>query len=139
MNRPDISLTLRVTGDALDIAEVTSILGCSPTDARQKGDEVKSSHFVRHARTGVWRLTTECPDGDIDSAVAQLLGKLTVDTDAWANLASRLRIELFCGIVLRSANQGFSLHPATLKELTDRSITLSLDIYGCDDSPPPSP
>ena len=82
MNRPSISLSLRIVGDALDVAEVTRLLGCGPSDARQKGDEVKSSHFVRHAPTGVWTLKADYSDRDIDSAVAQLLRKLTTDISA---------------------------------------------------------
>lgn len=130
MSCPEISFSLRVAGDALNVAEVTQILGCPPSDARQKDDPHKSGNRTTYARTGVWSLKAKPDDADFDFAVTQLLAKMTADLDVWSDLASRFSIDLFCGVFLRSINQGFTLLPATLKQLSDRSITLSLDIYG---------
>src|SRR5437879_1735146 len=51
--------TLRFSGDQLDPARVTAILGVEPTTAYRKGEVYRrnSGHEVR-GRTGVWYLST---------------------------------------------------------------------------------
>jgi hypothetical protein len=134
MNRPDFSLAIRVIGDSLRVTEVTSILGCEPTDAREKGQAVSTSHFTTSAPTGVWSVKRLAHDGDLNSAIIDLLSEMTSDTQKWSNLASRFRVDLFCGVFMRSLNQGFSISPKSMNALSIREITLSFDLYGCDQS-----
>jgi len=134
MNRPEMSVALRVVGDILKVKEVTMILGHAPTEAREKGDAIGTTHFIREAPTGVWSLKATCDNGDINAAVAQLLAQLTANESDWNELASKFQIDLFCGVFMQSANQGFSVSSRTMNELARRGIKLSFDLYEFDKS-----
>jgi len=102
-------------GDSLDPAEVTRVLGCEPS----------------RARDGMWRLVAEdrAPE-DVDAQIRELLSKLTHDLSIWQSLGSRYRVDLFCGIFLDASNEGLSISPDVARELGARGIEIGLDIYG---------
>jgi hypothetical protein len=124
--------TLRIFGDDVVPTEITRLLGSQPTTARAKGETwvgAKSGKEIT-ARTGNWRLEASAREPeDLDGQVQELLGKLTQDLEVWAALAQRFRVDLFCGLFMKSANEGVDLSPATLAALGNRGIKLSLDIY----------
>ena len=121
---------LRIIGDDLIPEEVSSLLACEPTHAQRKGDRIpiKSGELV--AKFGMWRLSASDKEPeDVDSQVAEILAKLTTDLDAWASLASRFRVNVFCGWFMNEGNEGLSISPANLVALGERGIELELDIY----------
>jgi len=117
-------------GDDLVPEEVSSLLGCEPTHAERKGDRIPANAGERIARSGSWRLrATDKEPENLDSQVAEILGKLTQDLSAWRALTARFRIDLFCGWFMEKGNEGVSISPATLLALGERGIELGLDIY----------
>ena len=128
---------LRLLGDDLNPDEVSALLGATPTEARRKGDEIAGRHGrVRIAKTGLWLFdATRCEPENLEGQIFELLGKLTNNLDVWANLNSRYKTDLFCGIFMGSSNDGLTLSPSALLALGERGIELDLDIYDADCSP----
>ncbi len=127
-----VLVTLRVFGDDLDPDDVTRVLGCPPTKAHQKGDRFPLSggqELVR--RTGSWRL--EFPGAEqewiLTDAIDALLDRLPSDPAVWYTLASRFRLDVFCGLFLDALNRGLDLGPDVMSRLAERHLTLRLDIY----------
>ena len=106
------------------------LLGCEPTHAQRKGDRTPVKSGERVAKSGMWRLlASDKEPEDVDSQVAEILGKLTADLDAWGSLSSRFRVNLFCGWFMNEGNEGLSISPSNLVALGERGIELELDIY----------
>ncbi len=55
---------------------------------------------------------------------------LTHDLSAWEVLTNRFGADVFCGIFLRTTNDGLSLQTSTIQLLAERGLKLELDIYG---------
>ncbi len=122
--------SLRIAGDDLDPEEVSLLLGAQPTHAQRKGQELPSKVGVRKAKFGHWRLhAKETEPEDLDAQVAEILGQLTSSIEVWEGLASRYRVDLFCGWFMKESNEGVCISPSTLQALGERSIELGLDIY----------
>ena len=86
--------------------------------------------FGAKAHTGQWHLeASDREPEDLDGQVQELLGKLTQDIEVWSALARRFRMDLFCGLFLKSKNEGATLSLETLAALSDRGIELQLDVY----------
>ena len=127
--------TLRFFGDDLDPDEVTKVLGCEPTDAQRKGQDVSRPNAVgtRIAKTGMWRLDTETrrPEA-LEAQVTELLDQLSDDLRAWTDLSCRFDVNLFVGLFMSETNEGCEISPGILRALGDRGIELWLDIYSDD-------
>lgn len=128
--------TLRIGGDDLKPAEITTVLGCSASKQQIKGEvtvgKVSGRSYV--AKTGMWRLESkDATPEDIDGQISEILSKLTTDQKAWEQLSSQYMLDLFCGLFMKVSNEGLSISSESLKALGTRGIGLSLDIYGPDD------
>lgn len=123
--------TLRFFGDELLPDEITSRLGRAPSKSETKGEEwVRPSSAIRIANRGSWRLrAADREPGNLDAQVAELLSGLSDDLTVWADLTTRFRGDLFCGLFLEEGNEGISLSPQTLALLGARNLKLDLDIY----------
>jgi hypothetical protein len=136
MGIPEHSIvTFRIFGDDLVPSEVTALLGCEPTTAYSKGD-VRIGHKTGHRyveKTGRWSLSAEekRPE-DIPAQIKEILAKLTQDLTVWDRLRSKYRMDLFCGVFMGSSNDGLEFSADVLGQLSERGITLGLDI--CDHS-----
>jgi hypothetical protein len=127
--------TLRLFGDDLVPEEITALLGAPPTEARTKGESITSPSTgnVRIARTGSWRLrATRREPEDLEGQIFEVLDRLSNDLDVWRSL-SRFEPHFFCGIFMRSSNDGMDLSAKALLALGQRGIGLSLDIYDATD------
>jgi hypothetical protein len=125
--------TLRIAGDTLDPADVTRALGCDPTSAQVKGQELVGAKTgrVRIARIGMWRLEArDQQPGNLNAQIQEILGRLTHDLSVWRDIASRHSIDLFCGLFMLNGNEGLSISPDSMSALGSRGIELGLDIYG---------
>lgn len=129
----DVSKTaasLRIIGDDLDPDEVARLLGRKPDIARRKGEIVQAASGEHVSRTGVWSVKADDrTPGDLDLQVSELLVGTTDDLAVWRRLAGRYRVDVFCGLFMRDANEGISISPQTLQRLGERGIELGLDIY----------
>ena len=127
--------TLRIVGDDLVPAEVSSLLGCAPTMAQKKGELLvgKKTGTKRIARIGMWRLqSTDREPENLDGQIEEILGKVTEDVETWKALTRRFRVDLFCGLFMGSGNEGVAISPGALFALGQRGIELALDVYGPD-------
>ncbi|ALN64524.1 hypothetical protein GLA29479_3673 [Lysobacter antibioticus] len=123
--------TLRLFGDDLVPEQISALLGAEATAAERKGETLvgRVTGGVRIAKTGSWRLrATEREPEDLEAQVFEILDQLSADPSVWRSLA-RYEPDLFCGIFMRSSNDGLCLSPKALLALCQRGIELSLDIY----------
>jgi hypothetical protein len=121
-------VTLALYGEALDPAEITRTLGCSPTHSFTKG-------FIRSERStpmphGAWFLTLEgkTPLGP-DQLIASLLRKFSLAREAWLDLAQHYDLQLRVAVHLDNWNRAFSLSRETLAEVELIGARLEFDIY----------
>jgi hypothetical protein len=126
------SAGLRIWGDDLDPDEITRLLGCEPTRTRRKGEDVRGKRSTRTAWTGSWHLKSDLPrSAELAAHISALLDRTTDDLATWAALASRYRMDVFCGLFLTAWNQGLKLPPDLLRRLGKRGIPLGIDVYAC--------
>ncbi|MVA26961.1 DUF4279 domain-containing protein [Agrobacterium vitis] len=124
-------ISLRLAGDDLDPGEITSLLGVAPHLAYRKGEHWKTPKGKPLiGRTGFWSFhVDDFETDDFEEAIFDLLSKIPVAPDVFRTLASRFKVELFCGLFLDEYNAGVGLSPAVMKLLAQREISLDLDIY----------
>lgn len=128
--------TLRIAGDKLQPAEISTLLGHAASKEQVKGEVFvgKVTGRSRTAKTGIWRLeATDATPEDLDGQIAELLGKLTGNLSVWAQISTKYEIDLFCGLFMKCSNEGLWVSAESLKALGERGIELSLDIYGPDE------
>lgn len=124
--------TLRIAGDDLVPAEVSTLLGAEPTYSQVNGQALpsKSPSGIRIAKFGQWRLEAIATEPeDVNSQVSELLAHLTPSLETWRVLSQRYKIDLFCGWYMGEQNEGVEISSGTLSALGARGIGLSLDIY----------
>jgi hypothetical protein len=123
---------LRIIGDDLVPDEITKLLGCAPTSAEFKGQVLTSkSGRQRTARSGSWRMeASERTPDDLNAQVMEILERLNTDLEVWASLASRFRMDLFCGLFMMEQSSGFTLSPQAMLALASRRIEFGLCLYG---------
>ena len=129
-------VTLRIGGDDLVPDEITALLGVPPTDAVVKGQEIvgRKTGRVWIAKSGMWQLqAADREPEDMNGQIQEILSQVTTDLAIWRSLASRFQIDLFCGLFLRTGNEGLTLSPESLYALGARGIEMGLDIYSGDD------
>ena len=127
------SVSLRIFGDDLSPDSITDQLGHPPTYSEAKGEEIvgKKTGRVRVAKTGCWRLhAKEAVPGNLDAQITELLEKLTKEEKIWNKIASKYKIELFCGLFMGGEMEGEGISAENLLALGQRQIELSLGIYG---------
>jgi len=127
--------SLRIIGETLVPDEITSLLGCQPSASQVKGQVIRGPKTgkERTCHSGAWRLRADdCEPENLDGQIADLLGMMSDDLEIWKTLASKFRIDLFCGLFMEGANEGLGISPEMLRALGERGILLGLDIYGPD-------
>jgi hypothetical protein len=125
--------TLRIMGDELIPDEITRILGCEPSRAQSKGEELigHKTGSIRIAKIGMWRLDSAKREPEnLDDQIEELLCRLNNSVDIWTTLSNKFKVDMFCGLFLGSSNEGLSISPKSLSALGARGIELDLDIYG---------
>jgi hypothetical protein len=126
-----VKVTLSVSGDDLDPAEVSRTLGQSPTFAARRGDVRKSRDATVTQPTGVWLLEVgDSREWVLADAIRALLNKLPPPSDSWARLAGRFTLRISVGLFLEQWNRGCALPPDLIAELAARHLGLDFDIYG---------
>ena len=125
----ETAATLRFWGDELDPHEVTRLLGAAPTRGEFKG-QLLVGHRPRVARSGKWHLSVKYRQpGDLSGQIEEILSGLTQDLSVWRDLSNRFDGNVFVGFFMAEGNEGYDLSSKTMKLLTDRGLSLLLDIY----------
>ncbi|WP_234801685.1 DUF4279 domain-containing protein [Allorhizobium taibaishanense] len=129
-------ITLRISGDHLDPREITTLLGVEPHLAYRKGGVWKTPKGTSVVgRTGLWNVgAKEVDSGNFEEAIARFLSGIPAAPDVFLALASRFKVELFCGLFLDEYNSGLEISPAVMTLMVERGISLDLDIYSSCDS-----
>lgn len=124
--------TLRISGDDLIPDEVTELLGCKPSFAQAKGQELVSEKTgnTRTARFGMWRLEAEqrVPE-DLDGQISEILSQLNDSQSVWKGISERFDVNLFVGFFMENGNEGCCISSESALKLGERGIELQLDIY----------
>ena len=123
----EISITLRIFGDTLDPDEITELLGCTPTTTKQHRQTTNRECWLLKG--------TSSPETNSEQQITSLLNMLTNDLKIWQNLTMRFDVDLFCGLFMETFNRGFELSPSIMRQLAERGIKLTFDIYS-EDYPP---
>jgi hypothetical protein len=129
VDRVDVSL--RFFGDELDPQEISTLLGCSPTSARRKGEEIPDKRYFKVASTGSWvHALRQGAGSTLENQIRRLLAAATKDIDVWVKLTTKYSADIFCGLFLNEVNRTTELSSQLSGELAARNITLRFDIYG---------
>src|SRR5262245_54424567 len=124
------SVSLLLSGDALDPDEISKLLDCQPTKSYRKGDALPDRRNRRVAQTGVWRLGgKKTGKVSLEKHIFELFSRLTHDLEIWRKLTSQYHSELFCGLFMESWNREIDFSPELMAQISARGLTLSLDIY----------
>lgn len=125
----ETAAALRFCGDELVPHEVTKLMGAPSTSAVSKG-ELIVGRGPRVARSGIWGLTVNRRQpGDLSGQIDEILSGLTQDLEVWRDLSARFGGCIFVGFFMAEGNEGYGLSSDTLKLLTDRGLSLLIDIY----------
>lgn len=122
--------SVRFFGEDLDPAEVSRLLGSSPTKQNRRGDVLQSGHILKQ---GSWRLAaTESSPGDLENQIRSLLAGLTQDLSIWRGLTTIYQGDVFCGLFMEFFNEDAELSAAVMAMLAERGLRLDFDIYAPD-------
>ena len=128
-------VTLRISGDDLDPDEITRLLGASPTKAQSKGEKIVGKNLVRIAHVGLWRIAaSDRTPEEMNGQIREILSQMTGDLAVWQGITKRYHADLFCGLYIRSWNEGLSISADSVEALGVRGIELNLEIYREDNS-----
>lgn len=133
-----LSVALRVWGDSLDPAAITSLLGVAPSRSWRRGDVLKlvSGNETAPKKTGLWSLSTDADGGDADQALGSLLSLFNgrarlVNGAPGVDLA---RFDIFVIDEAKSMSQYQLLLSAdTLKLLGEIGIPIEINLESFDD------
>lgn len=122
---------LRFFGDDLDPAVLTARLGKPPTDSARKGETVETKSgrkFVK--RTGSWIYeANDFAPGDVNEQIDEIFSGLTADSDVWAALVKKYKVDLFLGLFLENSTEGIEISAKSVALLACRGIPIGLSIY----------
>lgn len=119
--------SIRLVGDDLIPDEVSRSLQGTPTFSYAKGETLPGGRVPNY---GMWNISSsESSPCDLDRQIMSILDDLNPDVSIWMKLSANLHIDCFCGIWLKTANEGFNLSPSTLQALGERGIEIDFDIY----------
>lgn len=124
------SVSLRIVGDEVDPAEISTLLGCESTEAARTGDVLTLANGrTRAVRKGFWTLSSGRQATHVADQIESLLAKLTSDVTVWQSLADRFDVDLFCGLFMEASNRGIELPAHLLSALGERHLRVGFDIY----------
>lgn len=126
----DSEVSLCVSSPSIDLAKVTSLLGCAPTHTHEKG-QLPTPKATRPSTIGLWAL--DAPTNlRFEQKIQYLLEATTKQVRTWNRLATGHDVQLRCAIFLHSWNEGFDLPAAMVAELGKRGWKFSLAAYSAE-------
>ena len=138
MSRPEhTKAALRIWGDDLVPSEISRLLGAPPTTSERKGDNLtgERSRYKGIAKTGGWRLVAAVNhEGDLEAQIKDIFSQLSFDLSVWREIGRNNQIDVFCGVFMKTGNDGLVFDASTLQMLGERGARLDLDIYGSNNS-----
>jgi hypothetical protein len=127
----NVTLILYENNAEININEITSLIGCDPTEAHSKGDVYTPGRKKIIARTGLWELDAP-KELDFVMQIEYLLNKTISDKNIWRDLSKIYDIQLRCAIFLHSWNEGFEWGNEIINEIAKRHWKFLLSLYSAD-------
>ena len=129
--------TFRVTGDQLDPAAVTRMLGIEPSFGRRKGDVYGGPTRPIKSPTGVWALESAAAVSSriLDDHLRYLLGRVGEPTPTFGRYIGEhgLKMDLFCFWMSATGQGGPAVSSEILKQIVKLGAALDFDIYFADE------
>lgn len=122
-------VSIRFSGIDVDPIKLSELLGFIESES------TKST--IKRSKKGVilWSIMLQNNESlSIEKKIEALLGEFTKDLNVWKNVTDSINKDVFCGLFLNQWNQGFSLSPSLMKELSDRNLEISFDVYSTTDT-----
>ena len=137
---PWFAVGIEITAEDLDPDGITTLLGVRPTVQHKRGEPVFGKDGTPRSprKFGRWAVrieSTESDEWDANEAAKLLIAKFAADPSVWRAISEWARLRLTLALFLENFNQGFSLEPAVLSWLSNRNVTLDIDIYEGDRDP----
>lgn len=133
----DTSITLSVLLKGIDRQQVSELLGVEPTKAWNPYERHPIGY---HGRTrvvdwGKWFLKGQGSSvtESVGTKIESLLGRCTSDLKKWSLLTEKSEIYITVSGHLKNWNRELLLSSHTLKLLSDRQISLQVDVYFWED------
>ena len=128
----ETKLSLRIFGPSLDPDAVSRSLAVAASRSWRAGDEwIIRGHPPKTRRDGAWFLESNSPeDASVELHVRELFARATDDVAKWRTVTSQYKADLFFGLFLKQLNEGFQFHPDVLREIANRGLSVSFDVYG---------
>ncbi len=121
--------SLRVSGNALQPDEISSLLNLKPTKAHLRG-EPRSSKSKLAWNNSLWMLQSPLSDEcEPVQHLEWLLNSLEPKAGIIKGIANRFHVEFFCGFSSESGQGGFTLDAQLLQRIASLGIAFSLDLY----------
>ena len=125
----DNIVILCIYGDDIDLQAISTMLGCEPTEAHRRGEEIGKRK--RPATIGLW--SVESPtDLSFEDKLEYLVKSTTPEHKTWDALAATHRIKLNCTIFLHSWTEGFEIPTDLLAEIGNRHWQFGLSMYSAE-------
>jgi hypothetical protein len=122
-------VSIRFVGQDLDPKRLGEMLGFTEPGTTKS--------IIKRLKNGtvVWSISFENNDAfTVEEKINVILARFTKNISAWAQATTNAKAEIFCGVFLDQWNQGFSLTPYLMKELSNRNLEIGFDIYSPIDS-----
>ncbi|MDR0609727.1 MAG: DUF4279 domain-containing protein [Planctomycetaceae bacterium] len=112
----------------ININEITTLLGCEPTETHRKGDIYRYGRKETTAKIGLWIL--DAPKKlNFVMKIKYLLSKTVANKDIWIHLSKIYDIQLRSAIFLHSWTEGFELENKIISKMAKRHWKFVLSIY----------
>jgi hypothetical protein len=130
------SVALRISGNDLDLAEVSDTLKLKPTQTRVKGQPRSSSDDVwpesmweYEVRPGEEKAMWDSLEDGLQTVISAFVSRQTT----LRNYQRRYKVFLWCGDFSSSFGGGPTFSPQILKALADFGVELMLETYVSDE------
>lgn len=134
----NVRASLSVTGEKVDPAAVSSLLGSPPDTSRRIGDSAPGGPDGRPVPTqGHWGISSEgrVPiEEPLSRHVQSLLNRVTSRASVWQELTDEHSCRIFVGWFMEQGNEVVGLDPELLGAIAERHLRLDFDVYWPDES-----
>lgn len=127
----EYSVELLISGDELNAAEVSSMLGLETSVLHKKGEPL-SPKSVRH--TSTWSHFTFRPNNEpqwnsLEEGLKCLIEKLQPLKESLKKLSGRFSLDAYCGHFGSGFGGGPTISAQTLGKLSDLGLSLTIKTY----------
>jgi hypothetical protein len=123
------TVSIRFSGKDLEPKKLGEILGFIESESTES--------TVKRLKSGrvVWSIRLQTNETlPLEKKVEALLCEFTKEISTWKRISEYIQADIFFGLFLDELNQGFSLTPSLMKELSIRNLEIDFDVYSPTDT-----